>query len=324
MNIDKFLFLLSTIKITDIIDILIISYIFYRLFKLIKGTRATQLIKGIIFIFVFAKLSGFLKLYTINWILSNAVTFGVFVCIVVFQPELRRILEHIGNNNILKSSNIIDKNENYLAINEIVKASFSLAEKKIGALIVLEKNTGLKDIVETGILLHSEVSYELLMNIFIPNTPLHDGAVIIRNSTILAASCFLPLTDNNTISMELGTRHRAAIGISEKSDCIVIVVSEETGFVSICERGVIHRNVLKKDLINHLVKNFVTIEENLSIKDVIQNILDKITDSLDNKEKESIKDEIKKEVKEELFDDIKDEFSEIIETKGDSVEKRKD
>lgn len=285
MYIDKLLFLLSTIRITDIIDILIVSYAFYRIFILIKGTRAVQLIKGILFIFVFAKLSGFLRLYTINWILNNAVTFGVFAGIVVFQPELRRILESIGNNSILKTTNVIDKDKNYIAIKEIVKATFSLSEKKIGALMVLEKKTGLKDIVETGILLNSEVSYELLMNIFIPNTPLHDGAVIISGSNILAASCFLPLTDNNTISMELGTRHRAALGISEKSDCIVIVVSEETGFVSLCEKGVINRNVTEDYLLSYLVKNFVYIEEESSLKEVIQTIFGKLTDSLDNKEK---------------------------------------
>ncbi len=331
MAIDKLLFLLSTIRITDILDILIVSYAFYRIFILINGTRATQVIKGILFVFIFAKLSGFLKLYTINWILNNAVTFGVFAGIVVFQPELRRILEYIGNNNLLKASKNIDTNKNYIAMNEIIKASFALAEKKIGALIVLEKKTGLKDIVETGICLNSEVSYELLMNIFIPNTPLHDGAVIVRGASILAASCFLPLTDNNKISMELGTRHRAALGISEKSDCVVIVVSEETGFVSLCERGIITRDISKEDLLKYLIENFVSLSNQSSFKDIIQNMLGKIVDSMDTKQSQSIKDEIKKEVREEILDDIKhdikndirDNFDANAEDKGDNVGKKK-
>ena len=216
-------------------------------------------------------------------------------------------------------------------MNEIIKASFALAEKKIGALIVLERKTGLKDIVETGICLNSEVSYELLMNIFIPNTPLHDGAVIVRGASILAASCFLPLTDNNKISMELGTRHRAALGISEKSDCVVIVVSEETGFVSLCERGIITRDISKEDLLNYLVKNFVSLSNQSSFKDIIQNMLGKIVDSMDTKQSQSIKDEIKKEVREEILDDIKhdikndirDNFDANAEDKGDNVGKKK-
>lgn len=240
-------------------------------------------------------------------------------------------MEYIGNNNLLKASKNIDTNKNYIAINEIIKASFALAEKKIGALIVLERKTGLKDIVETGICLNSEVSYELLMNIFIPNTPLHDGAVIVRGASILAASCFLPLTDNNKISMELGTRHRAALGISEKSDCVVIVVSEETGFVSLCERGIITRDISKEDLLNYLVKNFVSLSNQSSFKDIIQNMLGKIVDSMDTKQSQSIKDEIKKEVREEILDDIKhdikndirDNFDANAEDKGDNVGKKK-
>lgn len=319
MGLDKLVFLLSTIRITDVIDIFIVSFMFYKLFALIRGTRATQLIKGILFIFVGSKLSEFFKLYTISWILNNAVTVGFIAILIVFQPELRRILEHIGNNKLLKPVNFEESRSNANVIEEIVKATYSLAGKKIGALMVLERKTGLRDIIETGISLNSDISYELLMNIFIPNTPLHDGAVVISNDHIIAASCFLPLTDNKQISMELGTRHRAGIGISEKSDAIVIVVSEETGYVSICEKSKINRNVSKEYLLNYLVENFVVEEKNTnSFKEIFQNLFE-------NKEisKESVtKEELKEEVKKEIIDDIKEEVSEIVENQGDKVVKK--
>ena len=319
MGLDKLVFLLSTIRITDVIDIFIVSFMFYKLFALIRGTRATQLIKGILFIFIGSKLSEFFKLYTISWILNNAVTVGFIAILIVFQPELRRILEHIGNNKLLKPVNFEESRSNANVIEEIVKATYSLAGKKLGALMVLERKTGLRDIIETGISLNSDISYELLMNIFIPNTPLHDGAVVISNDHIIAASCFLPLTDNKQISMELGTRHRAGIGISEKSDAIVIVVSEETGYVSICEKSKINRNVSKEYLLNYLVENFVVEEKNTnSFKEIFQNLFE-------NKEisKESVtKEEFKEEVKKEIIDDIKEEVSEIVENQGDKVVKK--
>lgn len=319
MGLDKLVFLLSTIRITDVIDIFIVSFMFYKLFALIRGTRATQLIKGILFIFIGSKLSEFFKLYTISWILNNAVTVGFIAILIVFQPELRRILEHIGNNKLLKPVNFEESRSNANVIEEIVKATYSLAGKKIGALMVLERKTGLRDIIETGISLNSDISYELLMNIFIPNTPLHDGAVVISNDHIIAASCFLPLTDNKQISMELGTRHRAGIGISEKSDAIVIVVSEETGYVSICEKSKINRNVSKEYLLNYLIENFVVEEKNTnSFKEIFQNLFE-------NKEisKESVtKEELKEEVKKEIIDDIKEEVSEIVENQGDKVVKK--
>ena len=319
MGLDKLVFFLSTIWITYVIDIFIVSFMFYKLFALIRGTRATQLIKGILFIFIGSKLSEFFKLYTISWILNNAVTVGFIAILIVFQPELRRILEHIGNNKLLKPVNFEESRSNANVIEEIVKATYSLAGKKIGALMVLERKTGLRDIIETGISLNSDISYELLMNIFIPNTPLHDGAVVISNDHIIAASCFLPLTDNKQISMELGTRHRAGIGISEKSDAIVIVVSEETGYVSICEKSKINRNVSKEYLLNYLVENFVVEEKNTnSFKEIFQNLFE-------NKEisKESVtKEELKEEVKKEIIDDIKEEVSEIVENQGDKVVKK--
>lgn len=311
---DKLFFLLSTIRISDILDIFIVSFMFYKLFVLIRGTRATQLIKGILFIFIASKLSEFFKLYTISWILNNAVTVGFIAILIVFQPELRRILEHIGNNKLLKPVNFEVATGNAKGIEELVKATYSLADKKIGALMVLERKTGLRDIIETGILLNSDISYELLMNIFIPNTPLHDGAVVISHDHIIAASCFLPLTDSKEISMELGTRHRAGIGISEKSDAIVIVVSEETGLVSICEKSSINRNVSKEFLLNYLVENFVVEEKSTnSFKEMIQSLFE--TKEIVNKE------ELKQEVKKEIMEDIKEEVNEIVENQGDKVVK---
>ena len=311
---DKLFFLLSTIRISDILDIFIVSFMFYKLFVLIRGTRATQLIKGILFIFIASKLSEFFKLYTISWILNNAVTVGFIAILIVFQPELRRILEHIGNNKLLKPVNFEVATGNAKGIEELVKATYSLADKKIGALMVLERKTGLRDIIETGILLNSDISYELLMNIFIPNTPLHDGAVVISHDHIIAASCFLPLTDSKEISMELGTRHRAGIGISEKSDAIVIVVSEETGHVSICEKSSINRNVSKEFLLNYLVENFVVEEKSTnSFKEMIQSLFE--TKEIVNKE------ELKQEVKKEIMEDIKEEVNEIVENQGDNVVK---
>ena len=308
---DKLFFLLSTIRISDILDIFIVSFMFYKLFVLIRGTRATQLIKGILFIFIASKLSEFFKLYTISWILNNAVTVGFIAILIVFQPELRRILEHIGNNKLLKPVNFEVATGNAKGIEELVKATYSLADKKIGALMVLERKTGLRDIIETGILLNSDISYELLMNIFIPNTPLHDGAVVISHDHIIAASCFLPLTDSKEISMELGTRHRAGIGIS---DAIVIGVSEETGHVSICEKSSINRNVSKEFLLNYLVENFVVEEKTTnSFKEMIQSLFE--TKEIVNKE------EIKQEVKKEIMKDIKEEVNEIVENQGDKVVK---
>lgn len=326
MDFDRLLFLISTIRLLDIIDILIISFVLYKLFAMLKGTRAIQLIKGILFIFVFAKLSEIIGLYTINWILDKALTVGVIALLIVFQPELRRILEQIGTNSLLKkniSPNTRDSLE--ISISDVVKSIFALADKKIGALIVIERNTGLKDVVETGISIDSKISYELLMNIFIPNTPLHDGAVIIRNDRIVAASCFLPLSDNKNISMELGTRHRAGIGMSEKSDSIVLIASEESGGVSIAENGVLHRHLseeyVREYLLNNVIDNFST-DGTSSIKDLVHSIFLKFDKSVDvdNSEKKDLL-EVKEEVKEEIKQELKEEISDIIENKGDIDEK---
>lgn len=233
----------------DVIDILIVAAVLYKLFTLIKETRAEQLTKGIVVLLVLTKLSDWLELYTINWILNNAMTVGTLALLIVFQPELRRALEYIGRSRFFTKSLVELRGESHeKVVEEIVEASASLSRQKIGALIVIERQTGLNEVVETGTRLDALVSSDILINIFIPNTPLHDGAVIIKDDRIKAAACFLPLTDNMNISKELGTRHRAALGISERSDSISIIVSEETGAISLAENGTISRYLDSKTL----------------------------------------------------------------------------
>ncbi len=234
--------LILNINILHIIDIAVVAFAFYKVFMLIRETRAEQLIKGIILLLVAAKLSQLLQLYTVYWILQNTMTVGVIALLIVFQPELRRALEYIGRSRFFTKSFIeLEKEKTNETVEEIVEAVASLARQKIGALIVIEKTTGLNEVVETGYRIEGLVSSGLLINIFIPNTPLHDGAVIIKEDIIKAAGCFLPLTDNMNLSKDLGTRHRAALGISERSDSVAIVVSEETGAISAADNGSLSR-----------------------------------------------------------------------------------
>ncbi|HEY8361688.1 MAG TPA: diadenylate cyclase CdaA [Tissierellaceae bacterium] len=263
--------LFSNMRIRDIIDIIIVAVVLYKVFTLIRETRAEQLIKGIFAIFVFEKISGegWLELYTINWILRNTMTVGVIAILIVFQPELRRGLEYIGRSSFFTKSFLEIKGENISkTVDEIVEACASLSRQRIGALIVLERETGLNEVAQTGTMINGLVSSDLLINIFIPNTPLHDGAVIIKDDRIKAAACFLPLTDNMNISKELGTRHRAALGISERSDCLAIVVSEETGSISIAENGTLARHLDTKTLRQILMDMYEP-------KDAPQNLLAK-------------------------------------------------
>lgn len=234
---------ISSIRIRDIIDILLVAIMVYNLIRVLKGTRAEQLSKGIILILLLTQVSEWLELYTVNWILSHIITMGMVALLIVFQPELRRGLEMIGRSSSFRKSMGLNKKKTNAVTAEIVSAVGSLSRQKIGALIVLERQTGLGEIAETGTALDAYVSSGLLINIFIPNTPLHDGAVVIRGDRVVAAACFLPLTDNRNLSKELGTRHRAAIGMSERSDSLSVIVSEETGTVSIAENGKISRHV---------------------------------------------------------------------------------
>lgn len=247
--------LLSSIKITDIIDILIVSYIIYRLILVVRGTRAAQVLKGIMVIVVAWLLSIWFELDTLRWMMNQMITVGVVAVIVIFQPELRKALEQLGRGKLFLRANHEDGEEYKKQVGEVIRAVNYMARKKIGALIVFERETGLNDYLESGIPIQGAVSSELLINIFTPNTPLHDGAVIIGGGRILAASCYLPLSENPFISKELGTRHRAAIGVSELSDAVCIVVSEETGQISLVMNGQIVRDIKEESLISKLFED---------------------------------------------------------------------
>lgn len=239
--------------ITDLIDILIVAYIAYKAIKLVRETRAGQLVKGVAVLVALLPLSQWLNLNTINYILRNTLQVGLVALLVIFQPELRRALEKVGRSNlgsIFNSSNSDIDN----MVSEIAEAAEFMSKEKIGALMVFERETKLGDILNSGTDISARVSSPLLINIFIPNTPLHDGAVIISEGTIKSAACILPLTQNDTLSHELGTRHRAALGVTENSDCVVVVVSEETGKISFAENGDMTRNLSTQSLKNMLTK----------------------------------------------------------------------
>ena len=261
----EFLDMIFRININDVVDILIVTYIFYKVFMFIKDTRAEQVLKGIVLLFVITQISKIFKLHTLYWILIKTLDLGFIAALIIFQPELRAGLEYIGRTKFsFFSKNNISVSQEKLnnTIEEIVEALYSLSRQKIGALIILERHTKIGDIINTGTIIDGEVSRQLLINIFIPNTPLHDGAVVIRDSEIKAAACFLPLTQSKDLSKELGTRHRAAIGVSEVSDCISLIVSEETGDVSIAKAGKIYRKISKERMTNILRSNLkVTSQE---------------------------------------------------------------
>ncbi len=231
---------IPTFTIFDLVDILIASYIIYRILLLMKGTRAAQMAFGILFFVVLFYLSKEFHLKIIEWFLSNFMTYVVFAIIVLYQNEIRRILANIGTRGFIEP---LSSGGGMSKIDEIVLAATTLSSKKIGALIVIERKIGLKSFMENGIILDARLSYDLLVTIFYPETPLHDGAVIIQGDKIAAASCFLPLTLDPYLSKEFGTRHRAAIGITEDTDAIAVVVSEETGIISIVIDGNLERKL---------------------------------------------------------------------------------
>lgn len=250
------------IGLKDIVDMAIVAFVFYKLYMLIRETRAEQLIKGILVLLIATQVSEWLQLHVINWILRNTIQVGVIALLIVFQPELRRALEYIGRTKFLTKSIVdIEDEEIKMTADEVTEAVASLSRQKIGALIVIEREIGLNEVLETGTKINGKISRGLLINIFIPNTPLHDGAAIIRKTEIMAAGCLLPLTENTNLSKELGTRHRAAIGISERSDALVVVVSEETGAISVAEYGKLSRFLDVEALRGMLMDAFKT-EEN--------------------------------------------------------------
>jgi diadenylate cyclase len=238
----------SNIRLSSIVDIGLVYYVLYHGYLLIRDMRAKQLVKGIVLLVALIPISEIFQLNMIKYILEHTFQVGVIALVVVFQPEIRKALEYIGRTSFTLTN--IEKNSqtSEQVIKEIVSATSSLARQKIGALIIFEQKIGLNDIAESGTKLNANISSGLLINIFIPNTPLHDGAVIIKDYTIRAAGCFLPLTENNLLSKDIGTRHRAAIGMTEKSDAIALIVSEETGYISYAVEGRLYRNIQIEEL----------------------------------------------------------------------------
>lgn len=264
---------LQLLRISDFIDIGIVAIIIYYIITLLRDTRAMQLVKGLLVLFAVFFISRWLHFNALNYILGGAMQIGVFAVIVIFQPEFRNILERMGRFKVGRIIDFaVDTTEDDMTgtIESVVKAAVDMSAEKTGALIVLERETRLGEFITTGTLLDANVSSSLLKNIFVPNTPLHDGAVIIRGNKIMTAGCVLPLSANNNLSTELGTRHRAALGLSEATDAVVIVVSEETGKISIARNGSLTRNLTAESLTKALERIFTQNAETAETIDKIR------------------------------------------------------
>lgn len=265
---------IQLLRINDLIDIGIVAIIIYYIITLLRDTRAMQVVKGIIVLFAVVVISRTLHFNALNYILGGAMQIGVFAVIVIFQPEFRNILERMGR---FKVGKIIDfavdtapEDVISMTIDSVVKAAADMSLTKTGALIVIERETRLGEFISTGTMLDANVSSSLLENIFVPNTPLHDGAVIIRGNKIMTAGCVLPLSANTNLSKELGTRHRAALGLSETTDAVIVVVSEETGKISIARNGALTRNLSSESLTKALRKILIQSAETSETIDKIK------------------------------------------------------
>ncbi len=273
---------LRTISIISIIDIIVVAFIFYKGYMLIKETRAEQLLKGIAFIICLIPISYILRLNMLYFILSKTLTIGIISIVIIFQPEIRRALEHLGRSAFEDKHGFHTEEQRSIYINEIVTAVSNLSESKTGALIVIEQGTGLAEIVASGTLLEANISSNLLENIFVVNTPLHDGATIIGSNKIIASGCVLPLTNNNGINKKLGTRHRAGIGLSEVSDALVLIVSEETGTISLAINGRLTRSY-DKDKLRSVLLKIMENRETKSVKTASKKVKIWITDLINKK-----------------------------------------
>lgn len=246
--------IVSSVGITDVFDIAIITFLVYKLLGFIRETRAEQLAKGLLLLVVATVLSKWMHLYTLHWLLSGLISAGLVAIVVIFQPELRRALEYLGRSRITNIFGEVDKEEAKRIVGQFVEAVDSMSASRTGALIVIEREISLNDIVETGTVIDSQITAQMIGTIFYEGTPLHDGAVIVRGDKLYAAGCVLPLTQNKELNKELGTRHRAGIGITENSDALVIIVSEETGIISIAQNGKLTRfldgKTIEKKLLN--------------------------------------------------------------------------
>lgn len=270
MGLDSFLDytinFIRILRINDVIDIFIVAIAIYYFMNAIRGTRAVQLVKGVLVLVAVYMTSSLMKLHTLNYILSALVQVAMFGVIVIFQPELRTLLEKMGRLKVghflgIAADPFGERQELESVIENIGKAASDMSKSRTGSLIVIERHTRLGEYMNSGTLINAAVSKEILGNIFVPNTPLHDGAVIIRDNKIITAGCVLPLTANTNLTSELGTRHRAALGVSETSDAVVVVVSEETGKISIAVNGSLTRNLTELTLKKALTKLLITSEE---------------------------------------------------------------
>ncbi|MDL5377626.1 diadenylate cyclase CdaA [Exiguobacterium mexicanum] len=250
----------------DVLDIVVVTYVIYKLMMIVRGTKAVQLIKGISIILVSWFLSGFFGLKTLQFLLNQIITYGLLGIIIIFQPELRRGLEHLGRtSNLFGRTSTSDEDKQRQMIEAIVSSAQYMSKRRIGALIAIERDTGLNEYVETGIRMDSHITSQLIINIFIPNTPLHDGAMIIQDGKIAAAACYLPLSESPHIDKALGTRHRAAIGVSEVTDSVTLTVSEETGAVSLAIAGRLYRELDEEALRNKLIQELVNEEKETTL-----------------------------------------------------------
>ncbi|HLR81049.1 MAG TPA: diadenylate cyclase CdaA [Bacillota bacterium] len=241
------------------VDIALVWYVLYKLIMLIRGTKAIQLLKGIVVVLAVRMISILFDLQTVEWITRQAIYWGFLVIIILFQPELRRALEQLGRGNLFTRSTKSEEEILEQMIDDIVESCNYMAKRRMGALITIERETGIGEYAETGIPINGKLSHQLLTNIFTPNTPLHDGAVIIKRDQIVAAACYLPLSENPFIAKDLGTRHRAAMGISEVTDAVTIVVSEETGQISGTKNGELRRELSSEELRDYLYTNLASL-----------------------------------------------------------------
>lgn len=265
--------LFMSIKITDILDILIVAFLLYKLLEFIKGTRAQQLFRGVLLIIGAFILSELLDLYLLNWLLTGLVTVGLIAIVILFQPEIRRALEQIGRHGVIRGQfRNVGKDELYATVHKLVDAIDDFSSTRTGALIAIERETMLNDIIETGVIVDAEISVRLLGNLFYEGSPLHDGAVIIRGIRICAASCVLPLTSRASIGKNLGTRHRAGVGLSEVSDAFIIIVSEETGAISVAQNGTLRRFLDLKTLEKMLLDIYIDSGDSRDVFSIFRNL----------------------------------------------------
>ncbi|GAA3008654.1 diadenylate cyclase CdaA [Tetragenococcus solitarius] len=259
----------------NILDILVVWYLVYKLIQMVQGTKAIQLFKGVVMFIAIRFLAEVIGLHTLSWLMDQVITYGVIAAIVIFQPEIRRGLEHLGRTTFFNPTKT-EKDQGETMIQAFDKAIQYMSKRKIGALITIERNTGLEEYIETGISLDADITGELLINIFIPNTPLHDGAVIVRNGKIAVSSAYLPLSDSNMISKEYGTRHRAAVGVAEVSDALTIVVSEETGGVSLTLNNRLYTELTQEEYLKMLRDTLIVENTEKNRKNFFRSFLDEL------------------------------------------------